>query len=468
MKSTKNLKYGGYAVIVTLSGVIGLIILNLIFQQISPQFDLTANKLFSLSEQTIQVTEALKSPVTIYGLWEPGKEMRNVREILDRYTAQSDNIRLESIDPDKNPGFITEYDTDKRGIEKNSLIITGERGFKVIRLQDMYDINYSDPQNPQITGFSIERRITSALLYVSSGETPAVYEITGHQETPLGEYMQELLDRENTVLRQVNLIQADIPDDASALILNGPKSDLFPGERDKILEYLDGGGRLLALLDFRARDTVNLDEMFASYGIRFDYGVVVELDKNYNTGHPFQTVPDMGSHEITAPLLRNRTAVILQFARGISPVEARRRTLEISPFLSTSQLSYLRKDISQNSLEIIDSDTPGPIVIGMSAKDIQEGANNQEARVVAIGCANLLEPLELYGPIPANIDLFLNSLTWLRDRPENLAVRSKSLIAFPMSLTGVHVIVFGLLFVVLIPLAFFTIGFVTWLRRRHL
>jgi ABC-type uncharacterized transport system involved in gliding motility auxiliary subunit len=464
---TRHVKYGGYAAILTLALVAGLIGINLICQLIAPQFDLTQNKLFSLSQQTLQVADSLETPVTIYCLWEPGKETAQVKQIVDLYAARTDKIRLEDIDPDRNPGFVAKYDEDKRGIEKGSLVIEGGKDFRVIRLQDMYDVNYANPQNPQITGFSIERRITGALLYVSSGVTPVVYEITGHKEMPLAELaMQEMIERENYSLRQLNLIQADIPGDASALILNGPKADFTAMEADKLRGYLDAGGRLIALMDIQTGPTANLDGLFASYGIRFELGVVAELNKDYMTaGNPFYCVPDMGGHEITQPLLEKRSPVVLPFARGVASLDVRRQSTRLVPFLASSQLSYLRTDLSQNTLDVTDTDIRGPVVLGMAVSDT---LGEQETRIIAIGCGTLLEPLSLFGQIPGNIDMFMNGLTWLEEKPENLSVRSKSLLTAPMNMTETYIIIFGLVFVALIPLVLFALGFATWLKRRHL
>ena len=97
------MKYGGYATVITLAVVLGLVLLNLAVQQFSPQFDLTKNKLFSLSEQTVQVLDKIKTPVTIYALYEPGKEAGQVKEVLDKYVAKSKNVKLEVVDPEKNP-----------------------------------------------------------------------------------------------------------------------------------------------------------------------------------------------------------------------------------------------------------------------------------------------------------------------------------------------------------------------------
>jgi ABC-type uncharacterized transport system involved in gliding motility auxiliary subunit len=464
---TRQVKYGGYAAIITIAVIAGLIGANLICELIAPQFDLTKNKLFSLSEQSSQVADGLKTPVTIYCLWEPGKETAQVKQIVDLYAARSENISLEDVDPDRNPGFITQYDKDKKGIEKGSLVIEGEKDFRVIRLQDMYDVNYANPQNPQITGFSIEKRITGALLYVSSGETPVVYEITGHQETPLAQLaMQEMIERENYSLLPLNLIQSEVPEDASALILNGPKADFTQIEADRLRAYLEKGGRLLALIDIMTGASPNLDEVFSGYGIRFEFGVTVELNKNYITANnPYYTVPDMANHEITGPLLEKRSPVVLPIARGVSSLEPRRQSIRLTPLLASSQLSFLRTDLSLETPDITDTDIQGPIVLGMAvSEDSEEG----ETRIAAIGCGTFLEPINMFGQIPGNIDMFMNGLTWLEDKPENLSIRSKSLISVPMNVTELYVIIFGLIFVVFIPLALFAAGLVTWLKRRHL
>ncbi|MDR2101837.1 MAG: GldG family protein, partial [Treponema sp.] len=239
---TRYIKYGGYAALVTIAVIAGLILINLIFQQISPQFDLTKNKFFSLSDESIKVIESIESPVIIYGLWEPGRENTQIKEVVDLYIARNRNIHLEIVDPDKNPGLLTKFDKNNEGLPSGAIIVEGPKGFKVLSLYDMYDISYANPQSPQITGNAIERRITSALLYAGSGETPAVYEISGHNEIPLSDLrMQDLIERENFSLKQLNLILSDIPADASVLVLNSPRSDFSPGETEKLLGYLEKG-----------------------------------------------------------------------------------------------------------------------------------------------------------------------------------------------------------------------------------
>jgi ABC-2 type transport system permease protein len=467
---TRKFRFGGYAAVLTLALAAGLVLVNLTVQQLPVQFDLTKSGLFSLTEQTEQVLKNLKSDVKILILHEPGKEPATYKEVLDRYVKQSSRVKYEVIDPEKNPGLLAKYKKDEDSLQRGSLIVTGEKGFKLIKSFDLYDVNYQDPNNPQATGFSVEKRLTGAILFVASGVTPVVYEISGHNEPQLKQLgINTILERENFDLKQLSLLkEAAVPKDAAMLVLNAPRSDLSKGETEKLLAYLNGGGRLLIMADFQSGDIKELNDLLSSYGVNYNFGVVVEQDKNYSTGSPFMFRPDYESHDIMAPLTRNQIDLILQFSQGIKTLETKRRTVEIFPLLKSSNVSFLRTDLRNESPIKSGSDLPGPVVMAAAIKDSIDYNTGKEARLVVVGAGKLLEPLLPYGRIPGNTEFFMNAVGWLADRKESITVNSKSLITFPMRLSEIQIIVFAALFVLIIPIALFAAGLVVWLKRRHL
>ncbi|MDL2229841.1 GldG family protein [Treponema sp. OttesenSCG-928-L16] len=466
---TRQVKYGGYAVLITLAVIAGLILVNLLAGQFPLQLDMTENKRYSLSEQTLQVLDQVKTPVTFYGLWQPGEENQDIMPVINLYTAKNRSIRLELIDPDKNPGFVAKYDKDKRGIPRGSLIVEGDKGFRVIAPYDMYDFSQSQQGGISITGTSVESRITSAILFAGTGDTPAVYEITGHSETPLSYLgIAELMERENYTLQPLNLLVAPVPSDASLIILNNPRGDLAAAEAEKLLDYLGQGGRLLVLADYTIGELSNLNEVFASYGFKFEFGILHETDPQYVAIDPRTEWPDLTDHDITKPLMdKSRTPVVLVEAMPLSMLNTTRRSVEIKPLMTSSASSFLRTDLNDNSQYRAPSDISGPLTLGVAVTDpswIQ--GNEPQARIVAIGSGSLL-PIAMQG-FDANRDLFMNSVAWLQDRPETISVRSKSLFLLPLRLNLVQIIIFAGLFVFIIPMAFFVTGFITWLKRRHL
>ena len=469
---TRQVKYGGYAALITLAVIIGLILVNLLVGQFPLQMDLTWSKLFSLSEQTMQVLDTVNTPVRFYGLWRPGEEDKNVIDVVNLYLSKNRNISLELVDPDRNPGFVVKYDKDQKGIPRGSIIVEGDKGSKVIAPYDMYDFTYSQQTgNRSVTGVAVERRITSALLYAGTGTTPVVYELTGHGETSLTSAgMLDSLERENYELKSVNLMLAPVPSDASVIVINDPGRDLAPAEADKLLDYLTAGGRLLIMANYGIQELTNLNRVLASYGFRYDFGIVHETDPYYVALDPRTEWPDMGDHDITQPLAdKSKTPVVLLEAMSLSELDTKRRTIEIKPLLTSSASAFLRTDLNDNSMTRQPSDISGPLTLGVSAMDpnwLDPNKPEPQARIVAIGCGNLLNFARM--GFDANRDIFMNSITWLQDRPETISVRSKSLFVLPLRVTLVQIIIFGALFIAVIPLSFFIAGFVTWLKRRHL
>jgi hypothetical protein len=464
---TRQFKYGGYAALITLAVIIGLILLNLIIGQFSPQIDMTEGGLFSLTEQTLQVVNEIKTPVNFYGLWRPGEQDPSLAEVIDLYLAKNRNIRLEVVDPNRNPGLLAKFDRANQGIPTGSLIVEGEKGFKIITPSEMYDYYTTQNNSVNITGLAMERRITAALLFVATGQTPVIYEIIGHQETLLADLgLQPIVERENFSVKQINLMQSAVPADASILLLSAPNSDITKEEADRILDFLDKGGRFMVMADVYSRDVSMINEVLASYGLRLDLGYLVENDYYYTAGDSYMVFPDMVEHDITNPLITQRMPVFIYQGMGISQLEAKRRTVELKPLLYSSALSFLRTDLGEMSATQVASDIGGPITIGMTATDpywIQ--GDEPQARVVAVASGALLPT---YQYAPGNLDFFMNSITWLQDRPETLTVRSKNMFQLPMMINQVTMIFYGVIIVIVIPLGFFIAGFIIWLKRRHL
>ena len=459
---TRHFKYGGYAALITLGVFVGLILLNLVVGQLSPQIDMTESGLYSLTEQTIQVIDEIKSPVNFYGLWRPGEEIPQLPDIINLYLARSRHIRLEVLDPNRNPGFVAKYDRNNMGIASGSLIVEGEKGFKIITPSDMYEYMTTQSGQTSVTGLAMERRITSALLFVASGQTPVIYEIMGHQEYTMAELgLQSLIERENFSVRSLNLFQSQVPDDASTLILNSPRYDLTIEEAEKILGFLEKGGRLLVFADYRIGELENINEILSSYGMRYDLGIVSEYNYSYNvSGIPYYLYPNLLEHEITTPIIQQRTPFILPFGMGVSELAAKRRSVELLPLMVTSSNSILEQEDG--------TQTPGPIVLGMTATDpywIDPNNPRPQTRIVVFGSGSFLEAV---GQFPGNLDLFMNAVTWLENRPETLTVRSKSMFLLPMRISGLEMVIFGIIIVILIPVAFFIAGLIIWLKRRHL
>ena len=471
MKFDTKIRYGGYAALITIVVLAALVLVNLLVQQIPAQIDLTENKLFSLSEQSLKLLESLEEPVAIYALYAAGDEETNIVEVLRKYEQASKLVTLEMIDPELNPGFVSRYDEDGSGISAGSLIVESGDRFRVIPNIELYNISYSQQGQPQLMGLQIEPKVTQAINYVASGYTPMLYELTGHGEFPLSDYgIAPALEAENYEIRSLNLVTAPaVPEDASVLLVMSPKFAISEPELEKIHDYIDAGGRAIILTDFIGDPSPGAAAILKSYGLGIEPGFLMENDKRRYAGSPLFIAPLMADHEILEPLKENDLDVITPNAVALSELERKPRSVELTPILTTTKQSWRRTDIQSNSALRQAGDIEGPHTIAWTAERLHYNDGDPAAfRLVAMGNSLFLGSIPPYGQIKGNIDYFLNALSWVNERSETITIRSKSLFRLPMRLNALQSIIYSGIIILLIPAAFLITGLVVWLRRRHL
>lgn len=467
-----KVRYGGYAGLITLAVIVLAVILNLVVQQFNWQVDLTDRGVFTLSEQSRGIIDELEDDVTIYLLARRNETDDQILEALRRFEAASPLISIEVIDAETNPQFAERYDPEGEGLRNGSVVVASGDKFRAISGVDLYSLDTRNPQNPQVLGLNVERRITNALIFVATGRTPIVYQTQGRQEVNVAQLgrLSEELQNANFEMRTLNLIQApQVPEDAAVLLMLRPVEDLTPVDAEKIRSYLANGGTALIALDPRSGSMPQLADLLAGYGIGVPYGFVGEPNSDFNTGNPWQAVPRMLDHPIVQPLVENNRRVVLpEFSRPILQLDSKPRNVTMESVLQTSGDSFFRTDTSIAGTEMTASDQPGPFSLAQSVVETEFTTSEEITRLVVLGNAGFLSPQDLYGSqYPPNLDFFINALNWLQDQEETISIRPKTTLQFPMQMTGRQKLIFAGLFTVLIPLAILIAGLVVWLRRRH-
>ena len=118
-----KLRYGGYASLITFAVIVAVIVLNLLLAQLELQVDLTDNDVYTLSEQSREILDELDEDVTIYVLARRNEEPVQIMEALERYAQASPRVRIETVDADRNPGFVAQYDPEGEGLGNGSIIV---------------------------------------------------------------------------------------------------------------------------------------------------------------------------------------------------------------------------------------------------------------------------------------------------------------------------------------------------------
>ena len=465
--SVKTLKAGAYSTGMIVAAVAVTVIVNLIVGQLPTTWtslDLTSNKLYSLTDQTKEYLAGMTEDVTIYVLVNEENEDSMLGQTLDRYEAMSDHITVQYVDPVKNPRFHSQYTSGS--VSSNSLIVVSDKRSKVIDANDIYVSSYDYySYSSSVTGYDGEGQITSALDYVLSDDIPMVYLTEGHGEHSLSTSFANSLDKENVEYSTINLMDYDaVPESAAALVINGPSSDLSEDDKNKVIDYLDRGGKVILNVGYREVETPNLEALLDYMDLRIAEGLVVEEDQSNYYQSPFYVLPTVVANSYTSGI-SGSYYIFAPYSQGIVvPDTEEDSAIQYDVFLKTSSNSYSMKNFeSATDFGRQEGDEEGPFALGVEAvKTLEEG----EATVVVYSCDQLFTDNASQMVGGANQVLFTNTVSQFVDHETSVSIPVKDYEVSTLMVSSSYILLLGLITMIILPVGSLIIGFVIWFRRR--
>jgi ABC-type uncharacterized transport system involved in gliding motility auxiliary subunit len=470
--SKRNARYGALSIASVLI-VLGLLAgINYLGERYNKRWDLTASKEFTLSDQTRQVVAGLKEPlrILVFGLAE---DMQPFRDRLAEYSDLSDKLQIEYIDLNKDPALARQYQIQSRG----TIVVEYQKRVE------------------RVTSSTNEQDITNAIVKAVQGQQRKIYFVTGHGEKdPVsseerGGYnaANAQLQRDNFTVETLALAQvAGVPADAAAVVVAGPARDYLAPEIDALRRYLNTGGKALFLLDppgtTDAPPLTNLVALASEWGFQVGENVVVDqssIGQAVGRGPGAPVVISYPGHPITE---RFRFMTMFPLARSVAPATGGARTAQ--PLVESSAESWAESDVKalaeRRPVSFDGSDARGPVTLGAAialpapeapappaptpGQPAAEEPKRPETRVVVMGDSDFAAN-DAIG-FEGNADLFVNTLNWLAEQENLIAIRPKAPDDRRVTMTEDRISMVAWLALVLVPGAVFVGGFLTWWRRR--
>lgn len=474
----KSLKYGGYATITTLVLLAVLVLVNVLFTQLDITVDLTSEDLYSPGEQTLEILGAMEDDVMIYGLYNTGTEENelNAKVILlvDAYCDLSKHVSYKRIDPLTDPTFANKYLMDEsQSLANGTLIVENQTTgkFKTVTLENMYEETTDYVYLTRtVTGFSAEEALTSAIQYVTLQESPCLYQLTGHGESPLNKNFIDYLSYSNFEVSSVNLTMENITDyeasKAKVLLVNAPTQDLSEGEYNTLLNYMEQGGRMLFLAEYDTPELPNFSKLLERFGLSIQGGVMMETDNSYYYQYPSIILPVLATNnDITKYLLNdsnNYVLMTLPAAVNISAEKSNRITVQS---LVTTSAGAVIKQGENTGVVYEDGDIQGPFNLVVSAE--QEVSNDSngvvKAKMVVIGNSDFLDSYATTG----NFKLTTIICDYLQDTTNSVYITTKNLEEGKITTSDADFVTWGAIFVIVIPMLIVAAGIIIYMRRKH-
>lgn len=465
----KKLKKGGLTTITIALSLAVLIALNLGIGKFNSSKDLTKNKIFTLSDQTYKVLDNLKQDVTIYGFYQSGQENYTVKTILDQYATHSKHIKIVYKDPSKYPQLAQKFSKDNNKVDIGSVVVENGSKFKVLDPNSFINADYSNPYTPTTQSLAVEQSITSGILYVTSDKSTTIYTLQGQGESEISPQVANQLSLENYTVAPINLSLKDATlKEDSILFVSSPKRDLSQPEADTIKSYLSKGGKAIFLIDLTENDLPNFQSVLNYYGLSLQRAITVEGNSAYVSQNPISLLPDQKNHDILNSLIDNNLRVLIPGAQSIGISQNKRSSLTIEPLLTTSKDSWGKTNLKTDTLEKQTGDLNGPFNIAVAVTDKSNDPKVSDTKIVVVSNSTFTSSQVISLSNNANLDFFMNSVSWAQGKKDSISVRPKSLDNYTLQVSGLSRLTASAFVVIVIPAVVLITGVVVWIKRRKL
>ena len=434
----------GFNIIMQILLVIaGLVMLNWLGNKYYARLDWSRGKNTVLSPQTKALLGGLEKPVQAIVMFATtGEAEADAQMLLREYQfAAKGKLTVEEVDPYANLARAKDLQAQyKFGANENVVIFTYDGRHKFVNSGDLAEVEQMDQmammsgRRPQMVAFKGEQVFTATLLELTETKQNKLYLVGSHGEYDTNSRdtagFREFLTRQNLKFETLKLAEKDsISDDASMLMILGPKFDFSERDLKLLSEYWEKKGRILLCTGWTNGKTPNLNEWLSARGMRPQNDAVIRVVSLGNLAgmQPLEgVIMNQGS-----PITKDLAGVTTEMFGPTQSIDLDRKlekaanlqltSLLVAPEGFWGETEYRPGDRTTVPFFDPKKDHIGPLTIGAAVErggSADPKVKLETARMVVFGNGDFLSDKGLQVG-QASLDLALNSVNWLLNR-ENL------------------------------------------------
>ncbi len=360
--------------------------------------DITANSMYTLSEKTLTALKSLSAKTELYLIAYDENVNSSIQIFMERYTCENKNITFKLLDPEDDADVIGNYVSSPTS--NSILVICGEK-YRYIDYYDLfsftsetymlayYEYYMACQQNSSLSSidlktyavemglydeFVYEAQITAAIKYVTAENTKKICVLSGHGE---GNVTYDLINRAGIDCMGFHVLDAEtdpIPSETECVFIICT-TDISDTESEKLSEFMDNGGRLIALTGF-GYDVPNFYKLAEKYGLTSENKLVCDDSTGANYGGTtYAVIPKSLSDDVSGVLSDNGASLVLSSCAPINISKELPSGITVTPLISTSENAYLKSTTAAStSTEFNDStDTRETRHVGVRAENEKGG-----------------------------------------------------------------------------------------------
>lgn len=450
----RQTRYAAYAATYVVIVIAAVVVANVLADRYNNSYDSTANKRYSLSEETAKIVKGLKQDATIT-YFNKSTSFRDGKDLLDQYANLSPKVKVKYVDPDKDPEL-----TREAGVTNF--------GTAVVQIGTKHEEAKSMTEEGITEAFIRDLKSNTRTVCFTSGS--GEHQLDDRNREGLSRF-KELLDKDSYETKSVDLLsKAEVPSDCTTLVLAGPTKDYQEPEVDAIKKYVEDGGRALFMMDPPLKlgheeiaDNDALANLLASWGVTLEKDLILDLN-------PLGQIAGLGPQ--VALVTSYSSQPIVEQMRGTATGFPLARSLEIKntdktsvqKLFDSSSTSLATDNLSSPEVNVKDpKNKQGPLTLA-AAGTYNTGKGNSQGRFVVIGSSTWAA--NRFIDFNGNNDLASNAVNWLSSDEDLISIRPKPPEDRRITMTGGQLIWVRTVSQFLLPCIVLIMGVGVWWKRR--
>jgi hypothetical protein len=463
------------------------VMVNYISRDYFLRFHASTRTRLELSPRTVGLLRSLTNQVKVtlyYDTDDSHSLYTTVADLLSEYRLVDPRITVQTVDYIREPGLAQKVKAKHKlsALTDKDLVIF-ECGDKVKIIPGnglaSYVIDQATNQAAGPTGLQFERKpvafmgeiaFNGALLDVTSSKSLKAYCLQDHGEHPIDSgdevmgYLKfgSILQQNGIKPEPLSLVGPDpVPSDCDLLVVAGPRDVIPDSELEKIEQYLERGGRLLALFNYGSfSKETGLERLLARWGVDVGRNVVTDLENSERLTDIKVGNFGTGKHPIVNGLLQSR--LHLSLPRTVGRLK---RQAEAADAPRVEEIAFS----GPNATVVggVARRPPFPLLVAVEKGAIKDViAERGSTRIVVAGDSVFLGNRQIDSA--GNRDFAASIVNWLLERTQLLAgVGPRPITQFRITMTQAQMHQAQWVLLGVLPGSVLVLGGLVWLRRRR-
>ena len=476
LNRSRRLRHGTMATVLSVCFVAAVVLVNVIASILVERFpislDLTSNKIFELSQDSIDYIENLDQDIDVYVLateedFSGSNQYYNqANTVINKYAQYSDHIHVSYVDIYTDVDFAANY-PDETLSYGQILLQCGDR-HQVLTAYDLFDV---DEQYGTIQSSTTEQAMTSAIMNLTDSNPISVVFLTGFGDNNRTDSsnLESILTNNGYLVSEINFLSEEIPEDTDAVVLCSPTSDLTADLADTLAQWLENEGKfgrtMLYFADGSQPSLPVLESVLNEWGIGIEPGYLIETDPT----HVYSSYTYLlAQYEDNDYVDSASQPMLLPNTKALSVLWENDSNRYTHVLLTSYDSSVLVPEDAAEDWEPDEKDAQSYPLAVLGQRLAYEGTTALNSYLAVFGSMDMTNSAFTSMSAINNGEYVVELLNTLTGKDEGITIVGKEIGTETLGINESQANVIGGFFQFGLPIIVVVIGVVVWIRRRNM